>query len=190
MSTTRRDFLAASSLAGMAWLIHDLAGARDALAWAQTAIQQEPRPRFEALSAHDALIIEAVAARIIPSDDSPGAREAGAIYFIDRSLATYSKDNLPLFRMFVRDVDRGARRIRRSATNFVGLTEAEQDQVLKNLENSDGFNAVHFMTISGVLANPSWGGNRDMVGWHLIGALPHGSFQPPFGYYDAEANAK
>ncbi len=190
MSTTRRDFLAAGGAAGIAWLIHDLAGARDALAWAESAMQQQPRPSFQALLLHEALVIEAVAARIIPSDDSPGAREAGAIYFIDRSLATFFKENLPVFRMFVRDLDRAARRLRRNSIDFAGLTEAEQDQVLKKLEATDGFAATHFMTIAGTLSNPSWGGNRDMIGWHLIGALPHGSFQPPFGYYDAESNAQ
>ena len=32
--------------------------------------------------------IEAIAARIIPSDATPGAREAGVVYFIDRALST------------------------------------------------------------------------------------------------------
>lgn len=190
MGTTRREFLSAGSAAGAAWLIHDLVGAREALAWARNAIQQQPAPRFQTLSPHEALVVEAVSARIIPTDDSPGAREAGAVYFIDRALATFLKDGRPLIRMFVRDLDRAARRLRRSSSGFVGLSESEQDQVLKKLENTDGFSGLHYMTIAGTLANPSWGGNRDMVGWHLIGAFPHGSNEAPFGYYDEEANRK
>jgi hypothetical protein len=33
----------------------------------------------------------------------------------------------------------------------------------------------------------SYGGNKDNVGWKLLGldGLHHG-YQPPFGYYDAE----
>ena len=41
------------------------------------------------LSAAEAADVEAVAAQIIPTDDSPGAREAGVVYFIDRALATF-----------------------------------------------------------------------------------------------------
>ena len=37
----------------------------------------------------EAADVEAVAAQIIPTDDSPGAREAGVVYFIDRALATF-----------------------------------------------------------------------------------------------------
>ena len=32
---------------------------------------------------------ETTDAQIVPSDDTPGAREAGVIYFIDRALATF-----------------------------------------------------------------------------------------------------
>jgi len=36
---------------------------------------------------HQWVAIEAAMARIIPTDDTPGAREAGAIYFLDRYLS-------------------------------------------------------------------------------------------------------
>jgi hypothetical protein len=37
-----------------------------------------------------------------------------------------------------------------------------------------------------MFSNPSYGGNRDEVGWKLIGfEAPH-PWQPPFGYYDAD----
>ena len=40
-------------------------------------------------TAAEAADVEAVAAQIIPTDDTPGAREAGVVYFIDRALATF-----------------------------------------------------------------------------------------------------
>src|SRR5882672_1763872 len=46
-------------------------------------------PKISFLTAADAADIEAVAAQIIPTDDSPGAREAGVVYFIDRALGTF-----------------------------------------------------------------------------------------------------
>src|SRR5579872_6832929 len=55
-------------------------------------------PRIEYLSPADAVEIEALAAEIIPTDDSPGAREAGVIYFIDRALATFDRDKRDLYR--------------------------------------------------------------------------------------------
>ncbi|MDT0262577.1 gluconate 2-dehydrogenase subunit 3 family protein [Jatrophihabitans lederbergiae] len=36
------------------------------------------------------VVVEAATARIIPTDHDPGAREAGAVRFIDRSLAVYA----------------------------------------------------------------------------------------------------
>ena len=71
---------------------------RHALGWAEVAQAMERRmPAAQAdgdaklsfLSAAEAADIEAVAAQIIPTDDSPGAREAGVVYFIDRALATF-----------------------------------------------------------------------------------------------------
>src|SRR3954470_4249309 len=41
------------------------------------------------LTTAEALDVEAVAAQIVPTDEFPGAREAGAVYFIDRALATF-----------------------------------------------------------------------------------------------------
>ena len=54
--------------------------------------QAAPPSKLEVLSAEQAAEIEAAACRIIPSDDTPGAREAGVIYFIDSALATFATD--------------------------------------------------------------------------------------------------
>jgi gluconate 2-dehydrogenase gamma chain len=67
------------------------------------------------------------------------------------------------------------------------LTADQQDQILKGIEKTDFFQAVRFGTICGTFALPSWGGNRDHAGWRLIGLTHQPVFQPPFGYYDAEA---
>jgi hypothetical protein len=37
-----------------------------------------------------------------------------------------------------------------------------------------------------MFALPKYGGNRDHVGWQLIGFPDQHIFQPPFGYYDRE----
>jgi hypothetical protein len=45
---------------------------------------------------------------------------------------------------------------------------------------------VRFLTILGLLALPRYGGNRDEIGWKLIGFNDAHAFNPPFGYYDRD----
>ena len=41
--------------------------------------------------------------------------------------------------------------------------------------------------VAGFFGMSSYGGNRDNVGWKLLGLDgEHHGFEPPFGYYDAE----
>jgi hypothetical protein len=42
----------------------------------------------------------------------------------------------------------------------------------------------------GFFGNPSYGGNRDLVGWKLIGFEDRFQFEPPFGYYDGPVPAQ
>ena len=49
---------------------------------------------------------------------------------------------------------------------------------------------MRFDTIVGTFALPSWGGNRDYAGWHLLGLEHQMRFQAPFGYYDADINRR
>jgi gluconate 2-dehydrogenase gamma chain len=62
---------------------------------------------------------------------------------------------------------------------FSGLDEKQQDAILKQLDDGelplDGvgaqtfFNLVLENTVEGFLSDPVYGGNRDMVGWKLLG---------------------
>lgn len=58
--------------------------------------------------------------------------------------------------------------------------------ILKALDaaKSPFFEAVRVATITGLLANPSYGGNFGKVGWRLIGFDDRFSWRPPYGYYD------
>ena len=117
------------------------------------------------LDAATAAEIETLAAQIIPAgDDGPGAKEAGVIYFIDRALATFDEDKRGLYRE--------------------GLKAARAAKSLSEIEHSEFFETLRQHTVMGFLASPAWGGNRDKIGWKLIGFDDSGAFQPPFGYYD------
>jgi len=180
----RRAFLRAAAAAGVLWAGADLIRVDEALAWAE---RQRGRPDqdFGALSRGQAADVEAMTARIIPSaDGSPGAREAGAVLFIDRSLATFNADEKKLYEDGLDDLNRRAGRKVRGA-RFAALTAQQQDEVLREIENTPFFQAVRFETIVGTFALPSYGGNRDYIGWKMIGLEHQPLFQPPFGYYDA-----
>ena len=41
-------------------------------------------------------------------------------------------------------------------------------------------------TAAGMFANPEYGGNRDKIGWKLIGFDDRFFWQAPFGYYDRD----
>lgn len=136
---------------------------------------------FDVLSNKEAKDLEAIAARILPTTDTPGAREAGVIYFMDKALGSFMSDELESIRGGLADLEAGI------TTSFSDLSEAAQDAYLRTLDHSHFFNRVHFMTIAGFFGMSSYGGNRNEVGWKLIGFEGHrGAWEPPFGYYDAE----
>ena len=189
----RRAFLRAAAAAGAAWAAADIAHVEEALAWAaqQAGSIDAKRVRFSALTTDEAETISAAAARILPSvDGRAGARDAGAIYFIDRSLSTFNAAQKPLYADGVRDLDRRAASKWKGTRNFAALTAAQQDELLRDIEKTPFFEALRFDTVVGMFALPSWGGNRDFAGWHMLGLMHAARYDPPFGYYDAEANKK
>jgi gluconate 2-dehydrogenase gamma chain len=143
-----------------------------------------PAPTLRYFRTADAREIEAIAERVIPSDDGPGAKEAGALYFIDGGLATFAKDQQPVFRDGLDDLAKRVASTFPAATHFSALTDPQKDQLLKSMEETPFFQAMRFATIAGMLCLPTYGGNRDYVGWKAIGLKSAPVYAPPFGYYD------
>lgn len=185
--TSRRAFLTAAggSLAA-AWLATDAAKLMAAGRYAAWAGRQSPLPPFEYLSAEDAADIEAATAQIIPTDDTPGAKEARVVYFIDKGLATWQKDQRGDFDKGVTELRRRARAVRGGAS-FASLPADQQHAILVAMEKDRHpfFGAIHGATIVGMLANPEYGGNHEKSGWKMIGFVDQFSWAPPFGWYDA-----
>jgi gluconate 2-dehydrogenase gamma chain len=191
----RRAFLRAAAAAGAAWATADLAGIEEALAWAArqaAALPASPDALGElrALTATQARTIDAAASRIIPSvDGRPGAHDAGVLYFIDRSLATFNSRQKPSYVRGIRDLDRRAGRLARGAS-FASLQADRQDEVLGSIEKIPFFQMLRVDTIAGTFALPMYGGNRNYTGWHMLGLSHQPAFQAPFGYYDADVNRR
>lgn len=191
----RRTFLRAAMAAGASWAMADLFAVEDALAWA--AHQMSPDGTalepgaLTVLTPAQARTADAAISRIIPSvDGRPGAHEAGALYFVDRSLATFNAAAKPVYLRGLRDLDRDAARAVKGVKEFALLTPAQQDDLLRRIEKTPFFQALRFDAIVGTFALPTWGGNRDHVGWHMLGLEHQPAYQAPFGHYDADANPK
>ena len=136
----------------------------------------------------DAAVVDAIAALIIPTDDTPGAREAGVVQFIDRSLDTFARDQRTLFADGLADLKKRVGAAHPGVDSFAKLDTARQSALLHDLENSksDFFAAMLAATAAGMFANPEYGGNRDRIGWKLIGFEDRYLWQQPFGYYDRD----
>ncbi len=186
----RRAFVRAATAAGAAWATAAVADVEGALAFAGQASRNGAVEGSSALSAPQTSAIEAAAARIVPAvDGRPGAREAGAVHVIDRALATFNVSQTPLYMEGIATLNRRAAEFRPGPT-FAALPAPQQDEVLRGVESTPFFQALRFDTLVGTFALPTWGGNRDHLGWHLLGFEHAPRFQAPFGYYDADANRR
>jgi gluconate 2-dehydrogenase gamma chain len=136
----------------------------------------------------DAAIVDAIAALIIPSDDTPGAREAGVVQFIDRALDGFARDQRTLFASGLSDLQKRVDAAHPGVESFTKLDAARQSALLHELERSksDFFIAMLAATAAGMFARPEYGGNRDKLGWKLIGFEDSYAWQQPFGYYDRD----
>jgi len=179
---SRRAFLAGST---SAWLAASWPGILAAQKHAQEAVQSGAPGKLEFLSAEQAAAVEAITAQIIPSDETPGAREAGTVHFIDHALATFEHDKQAAYTQGLVDLDAKAREVSGGSGKFSALTGAQQMQVLTAIEKTPFFALIRMHTVVGFFANPEYGGNEAKIGWKLMGFEDNFNYQPPFGYYDA-----
>ena len=143
---------------------------------------------FKNLSASDAAEVEALAAQIIPSTDSPGAREAHVIHFIDQAPATFDSDKRSIYSSGLAAAQDKRRELFPGSQSIATLSADQQISLLRAIEKTEFFETLRTHTVMGFLANPEYGGNRDQIGWKHIGFQSSHHFVPPFGYYDQEEN--
>jgi gluconate 2-dehydrogenase gamma chain len=184
------------------------------------------------LDEHQRATVEAAMARMIPTDDTPGAREAGTIDFLDQYLSgiefvhakpdgsgfetlegkrgwAWEQRIAALREKYVRGIEELDKRSRDLfGADFAALPEDQQDQVLTDLERPSrqqeqrvaedqvvaafvppepalqqsmvemGLDFVPLLALhtrQGFYADPIYGGNRDRVGWEVIGFPGPGS---------------
>ena len=168
-AVSRRDLIKCVGLAGAAAAVPV-----DVLAQAGTPA----RGPLETLTEAEAETLEAIVARLIPTDAiGPGAAEARAARYIDRALGGALASARDTYRAGLQSLDAFARTSR--GASFARLAAQDQDAVLRDVEGGKApgfapgsaafFNLVLSHTIQGTFCDPFYGGNDNFVGWDLIG---------------------
>lgn len=141
-------------------------------------------------------VMVAAVDRILPKDQDPGAVDADVPEYIDRILQ--SKELTRMREDFVGGLGaldrRAAKRFGTDASvpfGFAQLTEAQKDELLSDFKDYEGdkgdakwYEILLVLTMEGFLGDPSYGGNKDGVGWKLTGYdfVPRTAAPPPKGY--------
>jgi len=124
-------------------------------------------------------LVEAITGRIIPTDEDPGAVEAGCVNFIDKALAYEEASLRDLYHAALEAIDAAAQA--RFGERFAALRSEQQNEVLAAVESGQlpewpartsspaFFQILCTHTVIGFLADPSYGGNQDYAGWKAIG---------------------
>src|ERR1044071_459380 len=148
--------------------------------------------RANVLTPDESKILTAIADRVFPRTETPGAVEIGAVQYIEVALASDYAALAPIYRQGLRAIERCAKvKFRRA---FCLLSEAQKDQVLVDFETgavpgfkpaADFFETMRCHVLEGVFCEPQYGGNRDMIGWRLVDFPGQ-----QFGYADAYVNKR
>jgi hypothetical protein len=184
---SRRHFLLTGGVAlTSAWLSANWPGIAAAAQHAAHVASAAEPASFSYFSAPDAADVEALTAQIIPSGATPGAREARAVYFIDRALATFFAERAPAFRAGLADFQKAFRAAHPASASFAAASPAEQLAYLKTVDSTPVFESARQLTIIGTLVAAKYGGNHEGLGWKMMGFEDQHVFEPPFGDYDRD----
>jgi gluconate 2-dehydrogenase gamma chain len=185
--TTRRSFLqVAGSTLGVAWLALDWRDVSAAAHHARESAQSPATATTSFLAPAETAVVDAIAAQIIPTDATPGAREIGVVFFIDQALATFFAHMADEFRAGLSEFSRDCRARYPDAETFAGLSDEQQVECLRGVEHSPFFDRMRQLTVIAMFSDSKYGGNRNGLGWELIGFQDRHVFTSPFGFYDRD----
>jgi gluconate 2-dehydrogenase gamma chain len=157
-----------------------------------------PARPYMFLSQAEVAFIDAAVSHLIPKDElGPGAKEAGVTYFIDQQLFGGFGTMAKMYRqgphpegtpqqgyqspLTPQEVYRAAIREINATLGkpFDKFPPSEQDDILRKLDEGKlalesvpsrfFFNMLLDNTVEGFFSDPIYGGNRDKIGWKLVG---------------------
>lgn len=185
--TSRREFLRATGGAlGATWIGAHWPALVEAAEHAHEIATGDADRNLRMLSPTQARDVEAIAAQIVPSGDTPGAREAGVVYFIDQVHAGPYAASAGEFLRGLADFQADCASRNPGVASFADLPDGAQVAYLKGIEATPFFGRMKFLTVLGLLALPSYGGNAGKLGWRLVGFVDQHAWTPPFGHYDRD----
>src|SRR5580700_1019158 len=131
----RRDFLL-RSFSGLtaAWVSAYWPALLSAASHARNAARSPASHKLDFFTADEAKEVDAVTARIIPTDETPGAREAGVVYFIDRALTTFAIDDQKTYREGLPEIQARAHELFSELGKFSAASPEQQDQILHSFD--------------------------------------------------------
>lgn len=187
-TNTRRQFLTATAaLANAGWVAANWPAIAAAAEHAHHMQEDTAAPAsFETLTAAEAAEVEAIANQIVPGGDTPGAREARVVYFIDRALGSFFAAELPAFRQGLAEFQQAYAAQSSTGTPFSAASDARQIAWLHKVDSTPFFTTVRRLTLLGLAAMPKYGGNYNKTGWKLLGFEDRHVWIPPFGHYDRD----
>jgi hypothetical protein len=198
----RRNFLlqGCSGLSAV-WITTQLPALVSAAKHARDSAQSSA-PKLTFFTSEQAVEIDAITSRIIPSDDTPGAREAGVVYFIDKALTTFAVDEQQHYREGLVEIAARTKELVPALDKFSAATPEQQDEILHSFDENapamrrpnrprpgagqNFFETLRTHTIIAFLLDPDSGGDPNGTGWKILGRERAHMFQPPFGYYDKD----
>jgi gluconate 2-dehydrogenase gamma chain len=183
--SNRREFLFdMAGAATAAWLTSHGLELRAIAAHVVSAPADEP---YEFFTPEQAREFDAISAQIVPTDETPGAREAHVVRFVDRYAATIGKAQQPGWQQAFKELGDAVAKKTPGNRSFAALSDAEQIAFLTELEQAHpwGLGGWRYFTMLGMFSDPIHGGNFNKVGWKMIGFDDRYSWTPPFGYYDS-----
>lgn len=182
---TRREFLRISgSVLATSALASHISGLQAFGKIAQLAHKNEAA--YENIDSTLAANIEAICEQIIPADEYPGAKDAGVIYFIDKAWVTLIGSDSVIITDGVAEISQQVKTDTRSNQQYSDLSFDLQKAILSKLDTRPFFEIIHFWTIAGLFSMPKYGGNKNQLGWKLLGFDHRHAWLPPFGYYDKQ----
>ena len=135
IENSRRDFLlrSCSSLTAV-WLSAHWPALLSAASHARNAAQSPASTKLEFFTPDQAKELDAITSRIIPTDQTPGAHEAGVVYFIDSALMTFAVDDQKTYREGFPEMQARTHELFPALDKFSAATPEQQDEILHSFD--------------------------------------------------------
>jgi len=169
MEVDRREFL---------YLLSALAAAPpSSLAFSQPKSSIPPRKGFDPSERE---ILGSLCEQIFPKDDFPGAKELGAVNFLENILGQAHPEWWPLYHAGLKATDQASHESFQKS--FTQLPFEEQTSLMQKMEKGElslaswkevqpasFFQMIRDHTLQAVFSHPKYGGNKDKAAWKMIG---------------------